>query len=290
MGFQFGRVNRDGDDVAPRARAPTLGVIRWRTGCGHGLEADTARAIRLRAAHLSRLPATRNRSRSQRHAIAIEPVYDPNRLRPEHSRPGSKRVRAASDTPRVDAANVIALVGIVTTGAVGITAQILGFRREAATQQHTERLQKNTEARAVLDGALATAYEARAALDDYAEALVRLSAQTLNFRRVHHLDEHIETAHAAASSALAKLRLDASRLIVRFGHDDIVYASYASVLLAYVDLLGHTENFHTDLKLASAGQQPQSEATAEMLADVGRHLDRLVFSFADHAHQWASRD
>lgn len=87
---------------------------------------------------------------------------------------------------------------------------------------------------------------------------------------------------------LSKLRLDASRLIVRFGQD-IVYGSYASVLLAYVDLPGHTENFHTDLKLASAGQEPQSDASAQILADVGRHLDRLVFRFADHAHQWASR-
>lgn len=189
----------------------------------------------------------------------------------------------------MDAANVIALVGIVTTGAVAITAQILGYRREAATRRHTERLGKDAEARAVLDGALATAYQARVALDDYAMTLVRLPPQTTESSLLHDLEGRTERAHAAASSALATLRLDASRLIVRFGHGEAVYASYASVLLAYVDLLGHTENFHTDLKLACAGQVPQSEATAEILADVGRHLDRLVFAFADHAHRWANR-
>jgi hypothetical protein len=189
----------------------------------------------------------------------------------------------------VDGANVIALVGLAATASLGITAQILSYRREAATRQHTERLQKDAEARTVLDGALATAYEGRAALDDYALALVRWSASTPESALFHDSDVQIETAHAAARAALSKLRLDASRLIVRFGQD-VVYGSYASVLLAYVDLLGHTENFHTDLKLASTGREPQSEATAQILADVGRHLDRLVFGFADHAHQWANRD
>lgn len=42
----------------------------------------------------------------------------------------------------MDDASVIALFGIVTTGAVGIVAQVLGYRREAAARRHAERLQK----------------------------------------------------------------------------------------------------------------------------------------------------
>lgn len=72
----------------------------------------------------------------------------------------------------MDIENVIALAAILTTGAVAFTGQLFSHWREAATQQHTERLQTDAEARSVLDGALATAYEARAALGDYATVLL----------------------------------------------------------------------------------------------------------------------
>lgn len=98
----------------------------------------------------------------------------------------------------------------------------------------------------------------------------------------------MQNQQVIANTALGKLRLDASRLIVRFGQETL-YASYASFLLAYVDGLGHTSGLHADLVLASVGREPQTGTTPEIVAEFGqhgRHLDRLVFGFADHAHEW----
>ena len=168
------------------------------------------------------------------------------------------------------------MVGIVTTGAVAITAQAFAYRREAATRRHVERLQFDAEARTTLDSALATAYEGIAALDSYASALGRLSVHDSGSLA------QVEAAEAAANDAAAELRLDASRLIVRFGPEDIVYARYASALLAYFDHLTQNTNFRSNLELESADREADNGP-----ADT-RHLQRLVFEFAAHAHEWAT--
>ena len=169
------------------------------------------------------------------------------------------------------------MVGIVTTGAVAITAQVFAYRREGATRQHAERLQVSAEARTILDSALATAYEAIAALDGYAGALGRLSAHSPGS------SAQVESAEAEANAVAAKLRLDASRLIVRFGPEDIIYASYASALLAYFDHLTQNTNFRRNLGREPAGREP------DLCPADTRHLQRLVFDFAAHAHEWATR-
>ena len=132
----------------------------------------------------------------------------------------------------MDIENVIALAAILTTGAVAFTGQLFSHWREAATRQHTERLQTDAEARSVLDGALATAYEARAALGDYATVLLaRLYKSTPATPLFDEIERQVQNQQVIANTALGKLRLDASRLIVRFGQETL-YASYASFLLA----------------------------------------------------------
>jgi len=184
----------------------------------------------------------------------------------------------------MDAANVIALVGIAATAAVAITAQILSYKTQA-------RLQKDSETRTVLDGALATAYEARLALDEYTTAVARLTTVEPGSERFRDIESEIQTAQTAANAALDKFRLNASRLIVRFGREHIVYATYASVLLASFDVLGNTADFHTVFVYGSAGRKIEAlVATLEDIAGGAKHLDRLVDEFAGQAHGWASRN
>lgn len=183
----------------------------------------------------------------------------------------------------MDAANVIALVGIAATAAVAITAQIFSYKKE-------ERLQKESETRIVLDGALATAYEARSALDEYTRAVARLTTSEPGSHRFRHIESEVQTAQTAANAALDKFRLNASRLIVRFGPEHIVYAIYASVLLASFDVLGNTADFHTVFVQGSAGRKIESPVpTLEGIADGAKQLDRLVFEFAEQAYEWANR-
>ncbi len=70
-----------------------------------------------------------------------------------------------------------------------------------------------------------------------------------------------------------------------------MYATYGSVLLASFDVLGNTTDFHTVFVHGSAGRKIEAPvSTLEDIAGGTKHVDRLVFGFAEQAHEWANRN
>lgn len=155
---------------------------------------------------------------------------------------------------------------------------------ESAARAHALlRIEHDADARAALDEALATAYDVRAAIAAYAQAVVLVADSLAIDSDVIPDSLYNDAKHkmAAVDDQIARVRYSWSRLTIRFGSEHEVTATYASILLASHDLRDAATN------MLFKGYH--EELTAETAFALPSALDGLVSELSERAHDWASR-
>lgn len=183
----------------------------------------------------------------------------------------------------MDPAVTGALIGAGGAGFIALATQWLGNRRESATRAHALRIEHDADARAALDEALATAYDIRAAIATYGQAVVLVADSRAIDSDVipDSLFNDATQKMAAVDDQIVRMRYSLSRLTIRFGSGHEVTATYASILLASHDLRD------TAHEILFKGYH--DELTAETACALPYALDRLVSELSERAHAWASR-
>lgn len=183
----------------------------------------------------------------------------------------------------MDPAVTGALIGAGGAGFVALATQWLGNQRESATRIHALRIEHDAGARAALEEALASAYDVRAAIATYAQAVVLVADRRVIDSDVipDPLFNDARQKMADVDDRIARMRYSWSRLTILFGPDHEVTGTYASVLLASHDLRD------TAHEILFKGYH--DEFTAEAAFALPYALDRLVSELSVRAHAWVSR-
>jgi hypothetical protein len=211
---------------------------------------------------------------------------------------------------------VIAGALIGATGALSVSGltQWLGLKREDkrlrhAEQQedkrlrhaeqmedqrlrHAERLQIDADARAVLDDALAAAFEARDTAKNWAAEIKTFAiAVESNPTTATHRQQGMRDARFAAEPSISRLNHMASRLTIRLGEASALTNAYWKVAAMHMKAhndAGGLENSYVGALLGYASEA-ENTPTFDELDEDQENVRAAIDEFAAHAHTWATR-